>query len=141
MGTPHRAFEFFYLISEIIVIVLYLLCTEYSTATQGKDFFKDTTAESVEELWTSYVDKWNNIVPADCTEKSKYDEIKICMQNGFTSFAEGDTRREVLDKFKMTNYAKCLNGNDEDSPLHKFIDYHGSNEACNVFIANSITQL
>ena len=35
MGTPHRAFEFFYVISEIIVIVLYITCTEYSTATQG----------------------------------------------------------------------------------------------------------
>ena len=41
MARPHRAFEFIYLISEVIVIILYLNVTEYSTATQGQDFFKD----------------------------------------------------------------------------------------------------
>ena len=49
MGAPHRAFEFLYLVSEIIVIVLYLTCTEYSTATQGQDFFRANAVESSKE--------------------------------------------------------------------------------------------
>ena len=45
MKDPHRAFESIYLISEIIIIVLYMLCTEYSegvhpsaTSTQSAGF-------------------------------------------------------------------------------------------------------
>ena len=36
----HRAFEFLYLFSEIIVIICYLSFTEYSNTTQGQAFFK-----------------------------------------------------------------------------------------------------
>ena len=93
MGAPHRAFEFLYLISEIIVIILYLTCTEYSTSTQGQDFFKDTVLESGDELWQDYADKWVNAIPVVCTEKSLFDGIKDCIEKSEDSFSTGDTGR------------------------------------------------
>ena len=93
MGAPHRAFEFLYLISEIIVIILYLTCTEYSTATQGQDFFKDTILESGDELWQEYADKWVKSIPKFCTELSQFDAIKECMEKSEDSFSTGDTGR------------------------------------------------
>ena len=53
MTVPHRAFEFIYLLAEIVVIILYLLCTEYSTSTQGSEFFKVTALTQDEEatIW------------------------------------------------------------------------------------------
>ena len=93
MGAPHRAFEFLYLISEIIVIILYLTCTEYSTSTQGQDFFKDTVLESGDELWQEYADKWVSVIPVVCTEKSLFDGIKDCIEKSEDSFSTGDTGR------------------------------------------------
>ena len=93
MGAPHRAFEFLYLISEIIVIILYLTCTEYSTSTQGQDFFKDTVLESGDELWQEYADMWVNAIPVSCTEISEFDAIKQCMEKTDDSFSTGDTAR------------------------------------------------
>ena len=93
MGAPHRAFEFLYLISEIIVIILYLTCTEYSTSTQGQDFFKDTVLESGDELWQDYAEKWVSAIPIVCTEKSLFDGIKDCIEKSEDSFSTGDTGR------------------------------------------------
>ena len=66
MGAPHRAFEFLFLVSEIIVIVLYLTCTEYSTATQGQDFFRSNAVESSEETYQEIADDFVTYLPEQC---------------------------------------------------------------------------
>ena len=62
----HRAFEFLYLISEIIVIILYLLCTEYSDSTQGEAFFKEVSIDSDDTIWKFHAETWAGLVPEFC---------------------------------------------------------------------------
>ena len=63
MGTPHRAFEFLYLLSEIIVIVLFLTVTEYSTSTQGKDFFTENVVEERAAAYEEIADEFIASLP------------------------------------------------------------------------------
>ena len=74
----HRAFEFLYLVSEIVVIILYMFCTEYSESTQGQDFFKVQVIGTDEDLWQLKMDTWESYVPSFCKKKSYWDDIKEC---------------------------------------------------------------
>ena len=74
----HRAFEFVYLLSEIIVIILYLFCTEYSSSTQGQDFFKSSAIGADENLWEQKTNTWSGYVPSQCKTKPEWDTIMKC---------------------------------------------------------------
>jgi len=105
----HRAFEFIYLISELIVIILYLFCTEYSTTTQGQDFFKSVIIGDDEKLWEAKTKTWTGYVPAHCKSQPEWTTILKCVgdeQAGLVGY-DKFTRSQVLDAFKESG-ASCI---------------------------------
>ena len=121
MGAPHRAFEFLYLISEIIVIVLYLTCTEYSTATEGADFFKNLEVESPADIWAGHLQTVKDNIPFNCHATRQVNPFLDCAEQVPSSLSDDDslTSKKILDTFKIETL-KCTQA-------------HGNGGECGIF--------